>query len=62
MLLNNRVENSKNEKSFVGTPPGNATDWERFQWFIEEMEANRGEDLLLFILNVINIIGKGVQQ
>jgi hypothetical protein len=42
----------------VGTPPGNATDWEKFEWFIEEMEANKGEDLLLFILNVINIIGE----
>jgi hypothetical protein len=44
--------------SILGTPPGNATDWEKFEWFIDEMEANKGENVLLFIINVINMIGE----
>ena len=42
---------------FNGSPPSNSTEWQKFEWFFEELEANKGQDLLLFILNTLNIIG-----
>lgn len=42
---------------FNGSPPTNSTEWQKFEWFFEELEANKGQDLLLFILNTLNIIG-----
>ena len=42
---------------FNGTPPSNSTDWEKFEWFFDELEANRGQDLLLFLLNTLNLVG-----
>jgi len=45
---------------FSGTPPSNSTEWEKFEWFISELETNQGRDLLLFLLNTLNIIGLGL--
>ena len=42
---------------FNGSPPSNATDWQKFEWFFDELEANKGQDLLLFLLNTLNLIG-----
>ena len=42
---------------FNGSPPSNSTEWQKIEWFFEELEANNGQDLLLFILNILNIIG-----
>jgi LMBR1 domain-containing protein 1 len=42
---------------FSGTPPANSTEWEKVEWFINELEADQGRDLLLFLLNIINILG-----
>jgi len=42
---------------FNGSPPSNSTEWQKFEWFFEELEANKGQDLLLFILNTLNILG-----
>lgn len=42
---------------FEGSPPSNTTDWQKFVWFFDELEANHGQDLLLFLLNSLNIIG-----
>jgi len=42
---------------FNGSPPSNSTDWEKFEWFFDELEADRGQDLLLFLLNTLNLIG-----
>jgi len=35
---------------FNGSPPSNSTDWEKFEWFFDELEADHGQDLLLFLL------------
>jgi len=45
---------------FEGTPPSNSTEWEKFEWFFNELESNQGKDLLLFLLNTLNIIGLGL--
>lgn len=45
---------------FEGTPPSNSTEWEKFEWFFEELESNQGKDLLLFLLNTLNMIGLGL--
>ena len=42
---------------FNGSPPPNSTEWQKIEWFFDELEANKGQDLLLFILNTLNIIG-----
>lgn len=42
---------------FRDSPPSNGTQWQRFEWYLEELEANKGEDLLVFLLNVLNLIG-----
>ena len=42
---------------FNGSPPSNSTEWQKIEWFFDELEANKGQDLLLFILNTLNIIG-----
>ena len=42
---------------FNGSPPSNSTDWEKFEWFFDELEADHGQDLLLFLLNTLNLIG-----
>ena len=42
---------------FNGSPPSNSTEWQKIEWFFDELEANNGQDLLLFILNTLNIIG-----
>ena len=43
---------------FNGTPPpSNSTEWQKIEWFFEELEKNNGQDLLLFILNILNIVG-----
>ncbi|XP_023346067.1 probable lysosomal cobalamin transporter isoform X2 [Eurytemora carolleeae] len=42
---------------FNGMPPSNETSWEKIEWFFYELDANKGEDLLVFILNVVNLIG-----
>lgn len=42
---------------FNGSPPSNSTEWQKIEWFFDELEANNGQDLLLFILNTVNIIG-----
>jgi len=40
-----------------GSPPSNSTEWEKIEWFFDELEANKGQDLMLFILNTLNLIG-----
>ena len=47
---------------FEGTPPSNSSEWEKFEWFFDELESNQGKDLLLFLLNTLNMIGKHPRQ
>jgi len=42
---------------FSGSPPDNSSHWEEFSWFLTELENNKGQDLLIFLLNTLNIIG-----
>jgi len=42
---------------FRESPPNNGTEWQKFEWYFEELAANKGEDLLVFILNILNVIG-----
>ena len=37
---------------FSGKPPANTT-----HWLVSELETNQGQDLLLFLLNTLNILG-----
>jgi len=42
---------------FSGSPPSNSTEWQKFEWFFEELEASRGQDLFVFLLNTISCLG-----
>jgi len=42
---------------FNGVPPSNETDFAKFEWYIDQLESNKGEDLLIFILNTLNLVG-----
>jgi len=42
---------------FNGSPPDGLSAWQKIQWFIEKLANNKGDDLIIFILNVINTIG-----
>jgi len=42
---------------FNGLPPNNKTDWQQFQWFLEEVEVTQGHDIIVFILNVLMVVG-----
>ena len=30
---------------FNGSPPSNSTEWQKFEWFFEELEANKVDTL-----------------
>ena len=42
---------------FSGSPPSNSTEWQKFEWFFEELEASKGHDLFVFLLNTISCMG-----
>lgn len=42
---------------FEGSPPPHLTFWQHFRWFLEELEASKGHDLFVFLLNTLSCIG-----
>ena len=42
---------------FNGQPPANETTIDQVEWYLDELKSSKGEDLLVFILNVLNLIG-----
>jgi len=45
---------------FNGNPPSNSTEWQKFEWFLDELDSNKGHDLIVFLLNILNIVGMGL--
>ncbi|CAN7945779.1 unnamed protein product [Ixodes pacificus] len=39
------------------TPPQNSTEWEKIEFLVHELSANRGEDALSFIVSLLTLVG-----
>ncbi|CAN7937223.1 unnamed protein product [Ixodes hexagonus] len=39
------------------TPPQNSTEWDKIEFLVHELAANRGEDALSFIVSLLTLVG-----